>query len=170
MGRPERVLRFALLALLWGLWLGARAAWVLLEWLFSAEGRRRTGNGVLVGLLVAGIALLPTAGGLLWGRMMLQDAVEITAMQSEGRDPRDMEAALRRRAFELGFTDIVAQEAAVRVDRQVGPEGATCTIEMVFYQRLILFGWTAPLLWIHLKAERPALPQPSNRSLEELLS
>lgn len=170
MGRPERVLRFVLLALLWAAWLSLRALWLLLEWLVSREGRGRLGRGLAALLLAAAIALLPKAGGLLWGWLLLRDAVEIAAMQSDGRDLRDIEATLRRRAFILGFTDIVFQEQAVRVERQTGPEGTTCAIDLDFQQRVDLYGWAAPRFRIHLVVEKPVFPKPPESSLEELFS
>ena len=169
MGRPERILRAVLLALIWGAWLALRAAWVLAEWLISKEGRAWCGKQVALILLVAGIALLPKAAGLFWGRMQLGDAVEIAAMQSAGLRGQDIETALRRRAFALGFTDIALQEEAVRVDLQAGSDGAVCAIEVDFLHRLNLYGWVAPPIRIHLQVEKLALPKPADRSLDDLL-
>ncbi len=170
MGRPERALRFFLLALLWLAWLSLRALWLLVEWLVSREGRGRLGRWCAALLLAAGIALLPKAGGLVWGWLLLKDAVEIAAMQSDGRDLREIEVSLRRRAFALGFTDIVFQEEAVRVERQAGPEGVTCAIDLDFHHRVDLYGWAAPRFRIHLAVEKPVLPKPPESSLEDLFS
>jgi len=169
-GRPERILRFVLLALLWSAWLTIRAAWALSEWLFSREGRAWCGKWVLgLGLAVA-IALLPKVAGLAWGRIMLQDAAEILAMQADGRDAREIATALRRRAFVLGFTDIILQDEAIRVELQSAADGTTCSIEVDFQHRVDLYGWTAPPLRIHLKVEKPVFQRAVDKSLEEFIS
>ena len=166
---PERILRFVLLCLLWAAWLALRGLWVLLEWLVSRDGRRALRRGVGAAALVAGMALQPKVGGLLWGRMMLQDALEIAAMQSEGRADGEIAWLLRQRAFELGFQDIATQTEVVRVERTDPGDGPLCLIEMDFRHRLDLYGWASPALRIHLKAQKTVYPRPQFRSIEDLL-
>jgi hypothetical protein len=140
-----------------------------LAWLFARDWRVWGGRWTLILVLAAAILLGPKAAGLLWGRMMLRDAAEIAAMQSEGKETQDIEMALRRKAFTLGFTDIVGQESAIRIDRQQGPDGPTCAIEVDFVHRLDLYRWAAPPFRIHFKIEKPVFPKPPEATLEELL-
>lgn len=170
-GLPERILRFVLLALLWGAWLAFRAVWGLAEAMASRNGRALAGKGVAALVLAAGIALGPKVAGVLWGRMLLRDAAEVAAMRSEGKEGREIEAALRRRAYNLGFQDIALQDGAVRVDRRTGEEGPLCAIEVDFQHRVDLYGWAAPQVRIHLKVEKAVFPAPPGGTLlEDLLS
>ena len=158
--RPAQALRLLLLLLLWAAWLTLRALRNWWAWLSAKDWRVWARRWALILALAAVILAAPKAAGLLWGRMMLQDAAEIAAMQSDGKETQAIERALRRRAFALGFIDILEQGDAIRIDRQQGPDGPTCAIEVDFVHRLDLYRWAAPPVRIHFRIEKPVYPKP----------
>jgi hypothetical protein len=157
--RAEQALRFVLLLVLWVLWLLLRATWAILTELVSVRSRKMLQRCLAWGTLAGLIFLSPHAVGLWWSRLMLVDAAELAALQAEGRDPSEIETDLRRRAFQLGFLDILAQPEAVRVRREEREAGAVCIVSIDFQHQPTVYGWTVPPLRITARVERYVLPK-----------
>ena len=122
---------------------------------------------VLVVLGILGLGGLKTMG-VAWGRMRLTDAAEVAALQSMGRSDEEISDAMLRRAFLLGFHDVMATPRAVRVDRGSSPEAGTCAVEVDFLHHPGFLGFEGPAVRIHIRAELAPLPKPSFRRLDDL--
>lgn len=160
--RAEQALRFLLLLLLWSFWLLLRAAWAILTELVSVRFRKLLRRGIGWGALAVLIFLAPHAVGLWWSRMMLVDAAELAALQAADRDSADLESELRRKAFQLGFVDILPQQEAIKVHREDREAGAVCVIDLDFRHQPTVYGWTTPPLRITARVERYVLPKPGS--------
>jgi hypothetical protein len=156
--RAEQWLRLVLLLAFWSLWLAVRGSWWVLAALASRRSRKLLRRAAAVALLAALVLFAPHAVGFWWARMMLLDAAEIAALQSEGRDPQDIEADIRRRAFRLGFRDIVQQPEAIRIDWEERDAGRVCRVALDFWHQPTVYGWTVPPLRIQARVERFVLP------------
>lgn len=152
--RAEEWLRLVLLVCFWSLWLVLRAGWWILLELLSIRTWKRLRKVFGIGLLAGLVLLGPHAVGLWWARMMLLDAAEIAALQSEGRSPEDIAMQLQRRAFRLGFRDIVLQPEAIKISWEDREAGRVCAVVLDFWHQPKIYGWDAPPLHIKAKVER----------------
>jgi hypothetical protein len=156
--RVEQALRFLLLLAFWTLWLLVRAAWGILCEVASVHSRNLIRRTLSWATLAGLVFLSPHAVGLWWSRMMLMDAAEVAALQAEGRDPLEIESELRRKAFQLGFRDIIAQPEAIQVHRKDHEAGTVCRVILDFRHQPKIYGWTTPPLRIQASVERYVLP------------
>lgn len=153
------VVPFVLLLSLWVVWLVFQAGLVLLAEIAAVHSRSVLRRGFSWGLIALVLLLAPPGVGLWWARMRLLDAAEIAALQADGQDPAWIEVRLRRRAFRLGFHDILSQPDAIRIHREDREGGPVCRVVLDFQHRPGLYGWNGPQVRIAATVQAFMLPQ-----------
>lgn len=158
-GEMAQVFRLLLVLSLWSVWLALRAVWSLLTGAGSRLGRRWAGWSV-AGLALAAVILLgPHAVGFGWSWLLLRDAADAHALQAEGREPEEIAARLRRRAFALGFTDILEQPKAIQVERLEREGQPVCRVRIDFRHGLKVYRWVLPPIRVQITVEQFILPR-----------
>ncbi len=119
------------------LWRGARG--FLGEVLQRFSAHRLLGAAVL---LVLGAGLLAGARALpvVYGHYALRHAAGIAARQSRIKGEEAALHALRRRAFDLGFTEAALGEDAFRLTPGLTEEGPVCTVSYDFTHLVSVYG------------------------------
>ncbi len=108
-------------------------------------------------------------GPLVTGRLALQSAAETLARGSEGRSTVEVEHALRRKAFRMGFRSAITEASAVSVERTSVNGITLCTITFEFHQEVDLLGLWRRQMAVSGRAEEPVEPPEKGGSPEELL-
>lgn len=157
--RNGRLVPFILILSLWALWLVLRAGLALLAGIAAVHSRSVLRRAFSWGLIALVLLVAPQAVGFWWARMRLLDAAGIAALQADGKDPAWIEARLRRRAFQLGFHDILSQPEAIQVLREDREGGPVCKVVLDFQHRPDLYGWTGPPLRVAATVQAFMLPQ-----------
>lgn len=125
---------------------------------------------VLSLLLVITFLAVWKFGPLVMGRLALLSAAETLAQGSEGRSTLDMENALRRKAFKLGFRSAITEQSAVSVERTHASGITLCTITFEFRREVDLLGLWRTQVPVSGKVEEPVEPaQEKGKGLEEIL-
>ena len=156
---------------LWGLWkLGRGLAWawhLLRKLCLSTLLRRLVSATVLFALVGASLLLGPLA----WRRAAFLHEASDLASRSEGMDLDAMREELRRRAFALGFRDIVLQPEAVRVHQEADELGQLCVVQLDFRQRVSIgpLEATIPVQGVVRRRVLGPRPQRTSPGLERLV-
>lgn len=153
------VVPYILLLSLWVVWLVFRAGVVLLAEIAAVHSRSVLRRGFSWGFIALVLVLAPPVVGVWWARMRLLDAAEIAALQADGQDPAWVKARIRRRAFQLGFYDILSQPDAIQIHHEDREGGPVCSVVVDFQHRPDLYGWSGPPVRIAAKVQAFMLPQ-----------
>lgn len=156
---------------LWGLWkLGRGLAWawrLVRKLCLSTLLRRLVSAAVLLALVGASLLLGPLA----WRRAAFLHEASDLASRSEGMDLDAMREELRRRAFALGFRDIVLQPEAVRIHQEADDLGPLCVVQLDFRQRVSIgpLEATIPVQGVVRRRVLGPRPQRTSPGLERLV-
>lgn len=167
--RIGQVFPFLILLSLWTIWLVLRAGFAILAEIAAVHSRSVLRRAFSWGLITLVLLVAPQAVGFWWARVRLLDAAEIAALQADGKDPAWIEARLRRRAFQLGFYDILTQPDAIQILREDREGGPVCLVVMDFQHRPDLYGWNGPPVRVKARVQAFMLPQREGGWPSELL-
>jgi hypothetical protein len=167
---PGVVLRTLAVLCVWAIWLplsGARALLRLATEFLNAHYRwiRRAlwavpGTILLVGM----IQLVP----LVYGRFALLNEADHQARTSAGREPAELDWALRRSAFRHGFKDVIHQEAAFSIESDTDSEGEPlCVVNISVEQKLNLLGCCPLVFHVRKRVVSPVTPTDFKRKKQE---
>ena len=129
------------------------------------------GLQILLSLLVLFLCLATWKfGPLVTGRLALQSSAETLARGAGERNTLDVENALRRRAYRLGFRTAITEPFAVSVERSEINGITLCTISYEFHREVDLFGFWRMRIPVSGRVEEPVEPPgEKGRGLEEIL-
>lgn len=109
-------------------------------------------------------------GPIVMGRLALRSAAETLARGAEGRSTLDMENALRRKAYRLGFRGAITEPSAVSVERVEANGITVCTITYEFHREVDILGLWRMRVPAAGRVEEPVEPsEEKGRGLEEIL-
>ena len=166
----SKILRSLLLLTVGLPYLAIKGLLRLARWAWQAIAIHR-GLQILSCLLVCLFVLAAWKfGPILTGRLARQSSAEALARGAGERNTLEVENALRRRAYRLGFRTAITEPLAVSVERSEVNGITLCTISYEFQREVDLFGFWRMRIPVSGRVEEPVEPPgEKGRGLEEIL-